>query len=155
MKSVVYLIGGLVALGACSSADPAVGSCAPVFENYLSLPNPQESFPTYPVETQYRMLICGSQAMHPPILLADKFAMEGEAVVSFLAVKLEQTDYEATIRDIVDVFAAMTTYATYDVKSDQELMQLIRTKVALLQGAFREHADAQLTLIEGSTDVKG
>ncbi|MDB5048646.1 MAG: hypothetical protein JWO30_1717 [Fibrobacteres bacterium] len=57
-----------------------------------------------------------------------KFALEGEHVVGYLTARLEETESEPTIRDIISVFRWMTIKKTYDVAGNTNLMKIMESK---------------------------
>jgi hypothetical protein len=67
--------------------------------------------------------------------LAEPIAKRGEAVVPFLLAKLNPHVDDATVRDILGIFHAMSYLKTYKVKSDAVLMAALRTKVAAMKDA--------------------
>jgi len=88
-------------------------------------------------ETQYRIYIYGSQEIEPPdIGLAWVFAKQGGKIVQLLEAKLDSADDDATIQNIVFVFAAMSDLEAYDVPANKPLMQKLLEK----QGAVKDPA---------------
>lgn len=153
----IMALGALTVLAGCGRSDPAVGDCGPVRERYVlggQLDETIEHFSTYDLETRYRIYMCSNQGILPHRGLHTLFAEGGEEAANFLARKLEGSNYDLTIYNIVVVFATMQTMRTFDATTDPVLMELIERKVALLEGAHREWADKYLQTIRngpGST----
>lgn len=131
------LIAALAALAVvfgCSQSDPAVGDCDALLRGDRGERESQvhQQFNSYPLETQYRFYICGSQAAHPPWGLERQLAQGGAEAARFLARELNATDYHPTILDIVVAFAAMRDAGTFDATTDPALMALLERKVAQL-----------------------
>ena len=79
----VVRIGSLVALTlvfGCFRPDPVVGDCSALLRGARGERELQviQQFNTYPLETRYRLYICGSQAAHAPLGLQVPFAQGGE-----------------------------------------------------------------------------
>jgi len=105
--------------------------CSELAKRYFreSRQHTMAEFGDYDVETQYAILICGIQYVHPPMLeWGELFAREGENVVHFLKTRLFEADDAPTIRDIVYVFTEMKRQETYDVAGDGELMRIMEDK---------------------------
>lgn len=139
-----------VFLASCSRPDPAVGNCRAVRNEYLGARQDEtwERFNTYDLETRYRIYICNSQGpVHPGVSFSWNFAQGGEEVAQFLADQLEATNYEATIYDIVVVFAMMQSLSTFDATQDPEMMALLEHKVAQLAGPRRASGERYLQTI--------
>ena len=80
-------------------------------------------------ETQYRLYLYGSQEIEPPeIGLAYTMATQGGKIVQPLRAKLEATDDDSTILDILEVFKAMSVLETYDVAGNEPLRQELLEK---------------------------
>ena len=138
---------------ACNGPRSAeVHDCRSVISQYLSKPSDETIavFEAADPDTKYRIFICGNQAVEPPRLeLATEFAKGGQGVEPFLRQKLAETQDEATIRDILQVYREMQFLGTYDVKADEELMQLLRERVRSIRDSFwREYCAGILTEIE-------
>ncbi|KJV34833.1 hypothetical protein [Luteibacter yeojuensis] len=89
-----------------------------------------EAFKSYDMESQYQIVMCGNQVLHPPAMeLATLFAGQGAAVVPLLKAKLSRADDDLTIRDIVYVFSEMKRLHAYDPAGDAELSMLMARKV--------------------------
>jgi hypothetical protein len=89
------------------------------------------TFSDRPFEEQYAIYIYGNQVRHPPaIYLARPFGSEGEKVVAPLSKKFIEAHDDLTIRDLVTVFSEMSSQKTYDVASDERLMELLSNAVA-------------------------
>lgn len=94
-----------------------------------------EKFHEYALEDQYKLLIYGNQAQHPPTLgLAIEFAKNGGSAIPFLKEKLTETEVDMTIRDIVITLYFMSRSGSYNVKGDAELMDLLSKKVDSMSG---------------------
>ena len=86
-------------------------------------------FEKYDFDTQYRIFICSQQKVEPPELeLATLFASKGTAIIKPLESKLNETNEDRTIRDIVFVFSEMSRQGTYEVASDKSLMDELQEK---------------------------
>jgi hypothetical protein len=139
----------LIFVSGCLRSDPAVGSCDDLLRGDRGDREREvhQQFNTYPLETRYRLYICGSQAAHAPWGLEVPFAEGGEEAARFLSTKLEETTYDPTILDIVVVFAMMQTMQTFDATTDPHLMQTIEERITLLDGPLRESAELYLQTI--------
>jgi len=60
---------------------------------------------------------------------ASTFAQGGRSAADYLKSKLAQTNSDATIRDIINVFVEMQRQGTYQVAKDAALMQEIQASV--------------------------
>jgi hypothetical protein len=133
----------------CGRNDPALGDCGAVRSHYPAWPD--ERWRSYDLETQYRIYLCANQGVLPhrggEALVADG----GAPMAHFLATKLDATNYDLTIENIVVVFAVMQTNRTYDATTDPALMSLLERKVASLTGpgdsALHEYAVLYLQTI--------
>lgn len=143
----------LALVSGCFRPDPAVGDCGALLRGDRGQRERQvhEQFNSYPLETRYRLYICGSQAAHAPWGLEVPFAEGGEEAARFLERKLEITEYDATIADIVAVFWMMSRLGTFDASNDVTLMQLLERKVETLNGAMRETGEMHLRDIRAGT----
>jgi hypothetical protein len=87
-------------------------------------------FTNYDLDKQYALFICGNQEIHPPaIYLAKPFAREGVKAIDYLRKQLSLTYEDLVIRDIIFVFEEMERQRTYDIAHDDELLQLMATRV--------------------------
>lgn len=126
-------------LAACSCGRTparAVADCPTLVRTYFALPLRQriQEFKTHDIDTQYRIYICGNQALEPPALyLAPQFASGGLPVAALLKGKLAAGVDDPTTRDILQVFVAMAHQHSYDVKNDSVLMQLIETRTRAIR----------------------
>src|SRR5262249_36374841 len=103
--------------------------CSPVAHAFIQLPLREQlaQFSMHSVSEQYDIYLCGTQVVHPPLIhLAQPFARDGKAAVGFLQSRLTEASDDATIRDIVMVFAEMQKQGAYNVVMDVALMQTIR-----------------------------
>ena len=117
---------------------------------FLMSPDQQKAeFEKYDFETQYKIYICSQQNVEPPALeLATVFAAEGGTIVKPLESKLEETDNDRTIRDIVFVFSEMCRQATHQVSMDKSLMDELRNKTSSVRDpAVREITEETFQLI--------
>lgn len=136
-------LGATIALGcmlsACSLVRPhELRRCPHWVETYFFSKSAQErqnQLTSHDPDTQYEIYICGTQYMHPAVLdLVIPFASQGETAARLLRQKLSaQVISDATVRDIVQVFAAMARLQTYDVSNDESLMRLLETKVQAMR----------------------
>jgi hypothetical protein len=135
---------------ACGRNDPSVGDCGAVRSQYPEWPD--ERWRSYDLETQYRIYICANQGVLPHRGGEALIAAGGAPMAHFLAAKLDATNYDLTIEDIVIVFAVMQTNRTYDATTDPALMALLQRKVASLSGpgdsAVREWSERYLHTIQ-------
>jgi len=123
---------------ACFHAeDSAIDSqCGKLAATFFQLPVKEQiaKFPKQDLETQFSILICGNQAIHPPaIYLAEPFAQEGSVTVALLKEKLSKPQGDLTVRDIVAVLSEMSRQHTYDVARDVDLMRLVEDHVAAMK----------------------
>jgi hypothetical protein len=106
-------------------------TCGGVPNEFFLLPNEQRDaeFQKYDLETQYKIYICGQKREPPMLELSSPFAQEGGRIVPLLKMKLESTDNDLRIRDIVRLFREMNDLGTYNVAGDKSLMEELRSKV--------------------------
>lgn len=145
LARVVSLV-ALTLVASCFRPDPAVGDCGALLRGDRGERERQvsEEFNSYPLETRYRFYICGRQAAHAPWSLSWEFAEGGEEAARFLQRKLEATEYDLTIHDIVAVFWMMRQRGTFDASSDPALMDLLERKVATLDEVSRAYDERYL-----------
>ena len=120
----------MVVAASCGRYDPALGDCNAVRSQYPSFP--AERWRTYDFETQYRVYMCANQGVHPHRGGETLLAAGGAPMARFLAIKLEATDYDLTIENIITVFAVMQSMRTFDATTDPALMNLLERKVSSL-----------------------
>ncbi len=133
---VVLILVTLVLLGCNGVLRTPAGQFA---DNFFRFTTAQqlERFHKYGLETQYELLIFGNQIMHPPaVYLVDAFAQNGEAAIPFISKKLERSEAEVTVRDLVAILAAMDRLRIYDVSGDPTLMALVEERTAVLHGEW-------------------
>jgi hypothetical protein len=106
-------------------------TCGGVPNSFFLLPNEQRDaeFQKYDLETQYKIYICGQKREPPMFGLASPLAREGGRIVPLLKMKLEGTDNDLRIRDIVRLFREMNDLGTYNVAGDKSLMEELQSKV--------------------------
>lgn len=98
-----------------------------------------EKFKNYSLEEQYELFLFGNQVVHPPaIYLSRPFAEQGSSIIPFLKAKIEATDKEVTIRDIVTVFSELARLKLYNFSKDPELMGLLKRKENNMSGIWKE-----------------
>lgn len=153
------LLVALVALtfaSGCLQPDPAVGDCDALLRGDRGERERQvaQEFNSYPLETRYRLYICGRQAAHAPWALQVPFAEGGEDAARFLEHKLESTDYDATVLDILIAFWTMRQIGSFDASSDPALMQLLEQRVTNLDGAMRESGEKYLQEIRDGSAAR-
>ena len=107
-------------------------TCGGVSNDFFLMPMEQRDveFQKYDIETQYKIYICGQQREPPMLELSSPFAREGGRIVPLLKLKLESTDNDLRIRDIVRLFREMNDLGTYNVAADKSLMEELRSKVS-------------------------
>lgn len=90
----------------------------------------EDEFPSYDIDMQFQLYICGNQYIHPPLIfLKTPLAMQGEGVAAYLEGKLIDPEIDdLTIRDIVLVFEEMEYLNSYDVRDDTALRELLQAK---------------------------
>lgn len=110
-----------------------LSECPTLARTYFAKPLAQieDEFLSHDMDTQYTIYICGNQYMHPPALyLAAPFASQGERAATFLERKLvEHPVDDATVRDILQVFVEMRVQRTYDLKSNEPLLNMLGARV--------------------------
>jgi hypothetical protein len=91
--------------------------------------------------------------LHPTALyLEDEFAKQGISVVPFLQSKLREAKRELTIRDIVGVFAEMQRTASYNVRRDSDLIELLQQRVAAMRGLWHPMTQRMLDEIQNGAE---
>jgi hypothetical protein len=130
--------------------------CSPAAQAFVQLPLREQlaEFNSHSVPEQYDIYLCGTQVVHPPLIhLAQPFAKDGKAAVGFLQGSLAKANDDATIRDIVVVFAEMQKRRTYDVAMDAALMQTIQASVSRMKDAgWRQFVAQRVNEITGSSE---
>jgi len=137
----------------CTSSDGVMSDKTPVkLRQVFVAPIDQqlETFPSYDFETQYRLYIYGNQKVEPPALyLIRPFAAEGATIVEPLQRRFVMASDEATIRDIVLVFADMKHLGSYDVTGDKALMDMMWQRVGRMKDEFwREFCERELRSLD-------
>ena len=108
--------------------------------DFFRLPTGEQvkKFHEYDLPTQYELLIVGNQVVHPPAMyLVQEFAKRGKSIVPFLSDKLASAKEEATVRDIISVFAELDRLKLYEVGKDASLMALIEQRTAAMRGQWK------------------
>ena len=145
------LLGARAGISLCVAVLVCSCSCKGVPRDFFLKPPDQRyaQFGEYDFETQYRIYICGQQHAEPPDLgLVAPFAREGSRIVQPLKLKLEGTDDDETVRDIVYVFKEMNRLGTYDVAGDKALMGELREKTtAIRDPTWRQIAEERFQAI--------
>jgi hypothetical protein len=134
---------GLVASGNCFGLDqvaPSNVDCSAVARTFFAEPDAtkrREKFERLELDSQFDVYLCGNQKIHPPtIYLAESLAMQGEKAVPLLRRKLEASQDDAMVRDIVSVFVWMRRLKTFDIASDSSLYQLVASRVSKMKDEF-------------------
>ncbi len=98
-----------------------------------------EKFKDYSIEEQYELFLFGNQVLHPPaIYLSRTFAEQDGDIIPFLKEKIEETDNEVTLRDIVSVFSEMATLKVYKFSDDPSLMMFLKSEANNMSGIWKE-----------------
>jgi hypothetical protein len=113
----------------------AVGCAAGRFERHFIYEVPArervDRMRHYSLEDQYRIFRYGNDRIEPPLMaLAEPIAEKGIEAIPFLVGKLAPKADDLTVRDIVLVFHLMSSYKTYNVLSDSNLMALLQQRVS-------------------------
>jgi hypothetical protein len=141
-----YTALALFLVAACTSG-------AGVPKGFFEMP-PQERqalFPSYDFETQFKTYLYGMNTEPPATELASALASEGRQVVPQLKQKLETTDDDGTISDILLVFRNMQDMGNYDVAGDRALMTELQTKVdGIKSPVLRQICQTRITQITTS-----
>jgi len=99
------------------------------FYDFKKTPDQKTQFKNYSLDEQYQLLIYGNQVKYPPDLrLVEWFAEEGPRIIPFLSAKLNATQNEKTICNIMHVFSDIALSERYDFSNDQELLALLDQK---------------------------
>ena len=129
-------------LAGCSVLDSRLQTqqlriCPSLAKTYLAQSQAEldKEFISHDLDTQYAIYICGNQYIHPPkIHLKTPFASQGKSAAMFLKEKLLASEIsDSTVRDILLVFVEMTRQGTYDVRSDDGLMDVLVAKAGAVQ----------------------
>lgn len=98
------------------------------------------------LESKYRFYLCGMETIHPPAMyLVEVFAEDGAVAVPFLVSKLQGTDDDVSVLQILWVLERMELLDTYDVVGDAELRELLKEKVkALKDETWKENGERTL-----------
>lgn len=85
----------------------------------------------YSLPDQYRIFRYGNDEIEPPLMdLAKPIAERGAAAVPFLLDRLREAKNDVTaIRDILLIFQIMAVSGSYDVKSDQLVMDTLQNSI--------------------------
>lgn len=134
--------------GCFRAEDTSINSqCPELAESFFQKPLKEQvaKFPSYELQKQYTIFICGNQTIHPPAqYLAGAFAQDGPKAVDFLREKLKNAKDDLTIRDITLVFAEMNKLKTYDVAGDSELINLLTEKISGMKSAWKDTSEQLL-----------
>jgi hypothetical protein len=138
---IVFSVATLLNAPDCLAADRLVGEyrCSSLTSYFYgeSMQTRIARFAVADLEKQYAIYICGNQFREPPAMyFAGPFAQEGGRAVDFLKPKLDKASEDATIRDIIHVFAEMKRQDTYEVAQDAALMQVIQASVGRIRDRF-------------------
>ncbi len=97
----------------------------------------EKSMERYSLEDQYKIYIYGMQVIHPPLLeLSKPFAKQGQKVIPFLISKLESTDDDAEVSDIVNIIQEMARLKTYNAKQDVKLIEAINISILRMKDSY-------------------
>ena len=85
----------------------------------------------YPLPDRYRIFRYGNDEIEPPLMdLAGPIAERGAAAVPFLLDRLREAGNDVEeIRDILLIFERMAASGSYDVKSDQLVMDTLQKSI--------------------------
>ena len=108
------------------------------------------------IDKKYELVIVGNQIIHPPQMgLIEDFAKQGESSVTFLLEKLEKTDNELTVRDIIFVFRDMKLFKSYDISENNKAMYIIHEKIINMKSDWKSVALKHYTqIINGFDELK-
>jgi hypothetical protein len=76
--------------------------------------------------------------------LANPIAEKGRTVVPFLFGKLTPQADDITVRDVVLVFETMSSTKSYDVKSDELVMNILGSRVSTMKNAGWKTSSSQM-----------
>lgn len=132
---------------------PPFRECPTLSRTYFAEHGRQEqtaAFLAYDQEMQYKIFICGMQYEHAPILeLLDAYAAGGETAARFLKVKLAEAESDRTVVNILQVYDEMHRMGTYDCLADEQLMQIIESKLENMRNpGWRRFAEKILRRIQ-------
>jgi hypothetical protein len=140
----------------CSGrVDPAVGECRATLLRHVwdrSRTEALDEFTQLNPDLQYRVFICANQYGEPPLVGfgVEQLASQGDRIVPILISRLEESESEKTMLNLLTVFAAMQRNGAYDVRGDLRLMALLDAKVAEVQGrSFSAVARGLIAEIKG------
>jgi len=147
-RKIICFILSLV-LFSCELYFPHIKPSKMVSEFFRMSTNEQiKHFNDYNLDEQYELFIFGNQVVHPPaIYLADLLAEQGPGIIPFLTAKLQATQDEITIRDIMTVFEYMAQRKVYDFTQDTELITLMEQRVNKMDGLWKGTALEMLSNI--------
>jgi len=124
------------------------------YDAQLTRSEREKLFKSLSLDEQYKILIYGNQAIHPPDGKGvELLAEEGPSVIPFLTEKLRATQNEMTIHDIIDVFSAMALKKRYDFSKDQELLALLDQKAQTLRGFWKDMVLWKISMIRAGKFV--
>jgi hypothetical protein len=87
----------------------------------------------YSLEDQYRLFRYGNDKFEPPLTgLAEPIAEKGKTVVPFLLGKVGPGTDDIAVRDVLLVFETMSSIRSYDVKSDELIMNTLRSRISTM-----------------------
>ncbi len=139
ISKIIYSIAFLLFLGCTLNASSLKHS--KLIDDFFKNPTSEQVrlFKKYSLDEQYDIFLFGNQVVHPPaIYLARPFAEQGPTIVPFLKAKLESTQNDVTIRDIVMVFSELAELKLYSFSYDSALLVLIDKKVNDMKGIWKE-----------------
>jgi hypothetical protein len=140
---------------ACAPRVGALGEladCRTLVKSYMQGPGEvgrTDEFINADLQTKYAIYLCANQYVHPPDLsLAGAFAAGGAETAGFLRERLEETESDATVRDILRVYVEMHRQGTYEVDADVDLMRLLNDRVGQIRNdAWRDYGSILLSEI--------
>ena len=105
-----------------------------------------------PLAEQYKVFRYSNDVIHPPLMdMADPIAERGAAAVPFLLSELKNSHDDIAVRDILLIFERMARLKTYDVKSDQDVMQTFNSRIPRMRNEqWKAVCMTMLKSIEGS-----
>lgn len=106
----------------------------------------------YSLEDQYRLYRYGSDKFHPPLIgLAKPIAERGCGATPFLLEKLNPPVDDIAVRDVLHIFATMSTINSCDVKSNLPVMDVLRRRVeAMRDGDWKKVCEEMIKRIESA-----
>ncbi|MBK8183283.1 MAG: hypothetical protein IPK63_10485 [Candidatus Competibacteraceae bacterium] len=136
---IIYLLTISIIFGCASNVEDIENSRLgkDFYRKNIAISDQMKEIKSFSINEQYEIFEFGNRVIYPPAsYLALSLAEQGEIIIPFLRDKLENTNDELTIRDIILIFSEMVELKNYEFSKDLRLRKLIRQKVDNMKGIW-------------------